>query len=101
MQKCPGQDKRTVEAENRICSQCGYKLEFFSDEMVRYCPSCHSRQLKDSDPLCAAWCSAALACLGDAEKVRRIKDKVRSELNEEDQQRIRDLIRRVKVKCQK
>ncbi len=96
MQKCPGSDNRMVGSEYRICDDCGEHIEFFSDEMVRYCPNCHSRQTKETDPVCAAWCPAAEACIGDPVKLRQIKEKAEKETSKEDKERIIQLIEKVR-----
>ncbi len=74
MTRCPGTDSRSVRPEYRRCTQCGYRLEFFSDELTRRCPQCGSKQTKEAEPSCVVWCSAAEACIGDAEKVRQIRE---------------------------
>ena len=60
--RCPGQDGRSLTAEELPCPQCGYAVEFFSDERTRKCPSCGTRVGRVPTNNCAEWCSAAATC---------------------------------------
>ncbi|MCX5707158.1 MAG: phosphohydrolase [Candidatus Omnitrophica bacterium] len=62
--KCPGQDKRNIKAEIVDCHHCGYKIEFFSDEVKARCPQCKSWAFKEILPSCLNWCKAAGECSG-------------------------------------
>ena len=60
--RCPGQDARSLSAEDLPCPKCLYKIEFFSDEKSRTCPQCGYRLTRDLFGNCAEWCSAAATC---------------------------------------
>ncbi|MBP7217093.1 MAG: HD domain-containing protein [Candidatus Omnitrophica bacterium] len=64
--KCPGQDDRNIQAETMTCSQCGYTLEIFSDEIKVTCPRCKTRVCKQRLPSCVDWCKSAKQCVGTA-----------------------------------
>jgi predicted Zn-ribbon and HTH transcriptional regulator len=70
--KCPGQDDRSLKVENIVCSQCGYRLEIFSDEIKIHCPKCKNLVCRVRLPSCVDWCKAARQCLGE-EKWRQLK----------------------------
>ncbi|MEW6189341.1 MAG: phosphohydrolase [Actinomycetota bacterium] len=57
--RCPGQDKRNLKAEIHKCSQCGYEVEIFSDEMGTKCRQCGAMVYRERVPSCIDWCSAA------------------------------------------
>ena len=61
--KCPGQDKRNIKAEEIICSDCGHKVEIFSDEVKIKCQKCHNLVCRDRLPTCVDWCKFAKDCL--------------------------------------
>ncbi len=64
MTKCPGSEPRFITASEVRCPGCGVMVEMFSDEQRRRCPDCGARVEKLAVPSCAAWCSAARACVG-------------------------------------
>ncbi|MDP2941853.1 MAG: phosphohydrolase, partial [Candidatus Omnitrophota bacterium] len=57
--KCPGQEKRDIEAEALICQDCGYEIEIFSDEAKATCPKCKRVVWKQSLTSCIGWCKYA------------------------------------------
>lgn len=59
---CPGQDMRFLRIEELACPQCGYRVEFFSDERARKCPQCATRVDRARETNCADWCPAAGSC---------------------------------------
>jgi hypothetical protein len=63
--KCPGQDKRNIKAENIKCPDCGYSLEIFSDEVNVKCPRCNSLVCRERLPSCVDWCKHARECVGE------------------------------------
>lgn len=62
MAGCPGQDARSLTAEDVDCDKCGYSVEFFSDEKSRTCRQCGNRVTRERTGNCADWCSAAGTC---------------------------------------
>lgn len=60
--RCPGQDGRSLTAEDVACPVCGYPIEFFSDEHSRKCPQCGGRVGRVPANNCQDWCSAASKC---------------------------------------
>jgi Fe-S-cluster-containing dehydrogenase component len=94
--RCPGTDSRSVRPEYRRCTQCGYRLEFFSDELTRRCPQCGSKQTKEAEPSCVAWCPAAEACIGDAEKVRQIREAAQGNVKPEEAERFEKLSQQIR-----
>lgn len=62
--KCPGIDSRYLKIELKKCPDCGYELEFFSDEIKVRCPSCGKDVLKEEIPSCISWCKYAAECIG-------------------------------------
>jgi len=59
---CPGQDGRSLTAQDVSCPKCGYLVEFFSDEKARVCRKCGHRVVRERMANCADWCSAAGTC---------------------------------------
>ena len=94
--RCPGTDSRSVRPEYRRCTECGYRLEFFSDELTRRCPQCGSKQMKEAEPSCVAWCPAAEACVGDPEKVREIREAVLRNVKPEEAERFKKLSQQIR-----
>lgn len=70
--KCPGSDDRSLKVELRICANCGYKVEVFSDEMNVRCPKCKKCVERERLPSCVDWCKAARQCLGE-ERWQKLK----------------------------
>ncbi|MBE3588212.1 MAG: hypothetical protein IMW93_06615, partial [Thermoanaerobacteraceae bacterium] len=70
--KCPGQDRSFWKPEDIFespCPNCGQNIEFWKDDVTLRCPAC--KQLVTNprfNPGCAAWCSYASKCLGEAAK---------------------------------
>ena len=64
--KCPGQDNRNIKTEEIGCFTCGYKIEFFSDEIKRFCPRCKRPVFKNRIANCIDWCKYAKECVGEA-----------------------------------
>lgn len=69
-QRCPGTDSRYLELENSRCMNCGYEVEFFSDETVSVCPGCGKSVRRDKKASCADWCEYAKECLGEQKWLR-------------------------------
>jgi hypothetical protein len=63
--KCPGQDHRKLTASLHPCSQCGYRVEMFSDEQRIICPRCKAEVFRDTAPNCLQWCASARQCIGE------------------------------------
>lgn len=59
---CPGREFRSLKITDTPCPECGYLVEFFSDEPARTCPSCKTRVKRIQDVDCSKWCSAAATC---------------------------------------
>ena len=72
--KCPGQDPRNIKAETIECSQCGYEVEIFSDEVKIYCPKCKNLICRERLPSCVDWCKYARECVGE-ERYKKLKGK--------------------------
>jgi DNA-directed RNA polymerase subunit RPC12/RpoP len=60
--KCPGKDTRFLKIEELACPECGYRVEFFSDERARKCPECGHKVDRTRESNCAEWCPAAASC---------------------------------------
>ncbi|MEW6202403.1 MAG: phosphohydrolase [bacterium] len=63
--QCPGQDPRKITISVHPCPNCGYAVEFFSDEIRVKCPSCKTYVTKERLPTCIEWCKAARECIGE------------------------------------
>ena len=72
MNKCPGQDSRSIKVETLKCPDCGYKVEIFSDEVKVRCPKCKGLVCPERLPSCIDWCKSARECIGE-EKWRELK----------------------------
>ncbi|MFN3967163.1 MAG: hypothetical protein ACK4JE_05650, partial [Endomicrobiia bacterium] len=70
--KCPGTDPRYLKIEIIKCPECGYEIEFFSDEIKVKCPKCKKDVFKEDIPSCISWCKYASECIGK-EKWEQIK----------------------------
>ena len=70
--KCPGQDDRSIRVERLKCSDCGYEVEIFSDEIKVSCPKCKGLVCRERLPSCVDWCKAARECIGE-EKWKQLK----------------------------
>lgn len=70
--KCPGQDDRNIKVQILKCTDCGYKVEIFSDESKVTCPKCKNLICKERLPSCIDWCKFAKDCIGE-EKWRQLK----------------------------
>ena len=66
--RCPGQDMRRWTPDDVFdvrCPHCGRPMEFFKDEPVLTCRSCHEDVRNPRVDLgCAKWCRFAAQCLG-------------------------------------
>lgn len=62
--KCPGQDKKNIEAKVFKCPKCGYEIEVFSDETKARCLKCRSVIYRETLPNCIDWCKYAADCVG-------------------------------------
>lgn len=62
--KCPGSEKRFIQAQQILCPHCGEKLEIFSDEVRVWCYKCKKFVCRDDDkmPRCFDWCPYADRC---------------------------------------
>jgi predicted Zn-ribbon and HTH transcriptional regulator len=72
--KCPGQDDRNLKAETIHCTECGYAIEIFSDEVKVRCPNCKRLACRERLPSCVDWCKFARECVGK-EKWKQLKDR--------------------------
>ena len=83
MSKCPGQASRNLSVTNHPCPKCGYKVEFFSDELLRVCPRCRARVSQEQLPSCVEWCQAARECIGPQryDEMMRQKKKLEEQEN--------------------
>jgi Fe-S-cluster-containing dehydrogenase component len=99
--RCPGTDPRWVRPEYRRCTECGYRLEFFSDELTRRCPQCGSKQTKEAEPSCVVWCPSAEACIGDPEKVREIREAALRNVKPEEAERFEKLSQMIRRREQR
>jgi hypothetical protein len=72
--KCQGQDDRHIKAQMLTCSDCGYKVEIFSDEIKVSCPKCKGLVCRERLPTCIDWCKFARECIGE-EKWKESKGK--------------------------
>ena len=89
IEKCPGQDKRYIQAESLKCKNCGYEIEIFSDEVKVRCAKCKTLAVREVMPSCIDWCKYAKECVGQEvfdnyakTKSIIIKDKLIKELEE-------------------
>jgi hypothetical protein len=71
--KCPGQDRKYIEAKNIACSCCGYTVEIFSDEFKASCPRCKKTVYQETMPSCIEWCKGAAECIGEGKSVFNLK----------------------------
>jgi len=64
------------------CPSCGQGVEFFKDEITRYCPSCHALVTNPrKDYGCNQWCSASGPQPRNmCDKFRRSKDRFRRDI---------------------
>jgi len=71
--KCPGTELRNLKVEIIKCSNCGYEIEIFSDEVKVICPKCKTEVFRENIPSCVSWCIYAKECIGE-EKYNQIKN---------------------------
>ncbi|MBM3253372.1 MAG: hypothetical protein FJZ16_03890 [Candidatus Omnitrophica bacterium] len=68
LDKCPGQNKQFWGPDDVCevaCSNCGYLVELFKDELKRKCPKCNKEIINPKMDLgCAMWCPKAKDCIG-------------------------------------
>jgi len=83
--RCPGTDSRWVYPECHPCANCGYQVEFFSDESKLRCPKCGAVQNRETTPTCVAWCQSAERCIGDPERLRILREALQREAAPENQ----------------
>ena len=66
--KCPGQNRQFWGPDDVYdvqCLSCGYKVEFFKDEIKLKCPKCKKEIMNPKLDLgCAIWCPSAKDCIG-------------------------------------
>jgi anaerobic ribonucleoside-triphosphate reductase len=89
--KCPGQDSRKLKVEIIKCSNCGYEIEFFSDELKRKCPKCKKDVFRENMPSCIEWCIYAEKCVGESYYKKYMKDK-RELIKEKILKRVEEII---------
>lgn len=53
---------RFLTVHELACPQCGYNVEFFSDERARTCPKCGTKVNRQPSANCADWCPSAASC---------------------------------------
>ena len=67
--KCPGQERRHWKPEDIFdvfCPRCGKKIEFFKDDVRRWCKSCGAQVNNPRiDFGCVEWCTYAEQCVGN------------------------------------
>jgi len=73
--KCPGVDSRHLRVAIIKCSECGYKVEIFSDEMKAKCPKCKKYVHRKNLPSCIDWCKYAVSCVGFNPPTKKKKKK--------------------------
>ena len=65
--RCPGQDPMFLKAQDIAeaeCPQCGQKVEFWPDELIRACRGCGHRVRNPQNAMkCLEWCRYAARCL--------------------------------------
>lgn len=62
---CPGsKGLRDPTPEEVKCPQCGYEVEIWTHELMRYCPQCHTPVMRQTKPSCIDWCTYAQECVG-------------------------------------
>jgi HD superfamily phosphodiesterase len=76
--KCPGTDTRYLRVEEKICKNCGYIVEIFSNELMVICPRCKAKIYREEIPSCIDWCKYAKQCIGEG-KYKELKPRI--ELN--------------------
>ena len=63
MRKCTGNNTQEWGFDSIFdvqCQNCGHMVEFFKDEITRYCPKCTTSVSNDrKDFGCALWCSSS------------------------------------------
>ena len=63
MRKCNGNNTREWGADAIFdvrCDHCGKSVEFFKDDITRYCPGCKHTVYNDrKDYGCGQWCSSS------------------------------------------
>ncbi len=81
--KCPGQDKRfwkPTDIFEEPCPNCGTIIEFWKDDIDRYCKKCGTSVRNPKfDPGCAKWCKFAKQCLGINAPVEQYNEKQNKE----------------------
>jgi predicted RNA-binding Zn-ribbon protein involved in translation (DUF1610 family) len=79
--RCPGQSGRNLKVELHRCSNCGYEVEIFSDELKVTCPNCGRPVYRERVLSCIDWCLAARECVGPGRWERlqeeRVEDRLR------------------------
>ncbi len=81
--KCPGQDTRNWKPGDIFevkCPNCGERVEFFKDEVVRKCGNCGIRIRNPRLDLgCVEWCQYADQCVGVTESAIVAEDEGQGE----------------------
>ena len=79
MRKCTGNNTHEWDADAIFgvkCKNCSNTVEFFQDEITRYCPCCKQKVHNDRrDYGCGQWCSSASPKRNFCHKFKRSKDR--------------------------
>lgn len=72
---CPGA-KRFLQPtpEEFFCTNCGGRVEIWSDEMTSECPNCGSTVSRVKEKTCLDWCASAEQCLGVMKYNKLVRD---------------------------
>ncbi len=80
MRKCTGNNTQEWDADaifNVTCMNCKNLVEFFKDEITRYCPQCSKKVFNDrKDYGCGQWCSSSSSHIRNfCPKFKKSKDR--------------------------
>ena len=83
--QCPGSlGVKEPKPELVKCSNCGYEVEIWTDEVKMACPRCKRKVSKALEQSCLEWCKYAKECAGEAIYNKYIKNRlatIREKLN--------------------
>lgn len=106
MFSCPGSIRiKEPIPEFFKCPKCGAEVEIWTHENSRKCSNCGETVFKEQMPSCIEWCEYGKECVGEEAynrfmeaKVNKKEDKKRFE---EEETRLKELMKKVKEKCQR